>query len=65
MVITVIYNENVNLGNYESAKCGMKIQSDKEIKSKADLKKVKEGLFTLAKEMVREERKKIEEERNG
>jgi len=64
MLITITYNENVNLGNYESAKCGMKIQSDKEIKSKEDLKKIKGGLFKLAKEMVEEELKKIEEERN-
>lgn len=63
MLITIIYNENVNLGNYESTKCGMRIQSDKEIKSKEELKKVKGSLFTLAKEMVRGELKKIELER--
>ena len=63
--ITIKYSENINLGNYESAKAGIAIQCDKEIKSKEALRKIKEGLFKIAKEMIKEELTKIEEERNG
>jgi len=65
MRIIINYAENVNLGNYTSAKCGMKIQYDKDISSKAELREIKESLFALAKKNIREELAKIKEETNG
>jgi len=54
MRIEKIYEENVNLGNYQSAKVGIKIISDKEV-TPAEFMEFSAKLGQLAKTAVRKE----------
>ena len=63
MRIEKYYEENANLGNYESARVGLKLSSDKEIKTAEELETLSHSLFQLAKTMVRKELSKLKEER--
>ena len=65
MRIEKSYSRNINLGNYETLRIGLTIKYDKEINSKAELKKVSMRLSKLAEENVNEELRKIKEERDG
>lgn len=57
------YEENVNLGNYQSAKVGLKIISDKVLENPAEVEKHTSSLITLAKQMVRNELEKVMDEK--
>ena len=55
MKIEKYYEENVNLGNYQTARVGLKIISDKEIKNSEELTIISQKLFSLGKKIVQDE----------
>jgi len=63
MKIEKHYEQNINLGNYESAKVGLTIQSDKEVKTPQEFDELNQKLFELARNTVKRELDKIKEER--
>ena len=63
MKIEKHYEQNINLGNYEFAKVGLTIQSDKEIKTPQEFDELNQKLFELARNTVKRELDKIKEER--
>lgn len=65
MQITKSYEENKNLGNYESVKIGLTIHTDKEVKSPEELEQLSGKLLTLAKQIVRKELEGIVLEKQG
>ena len=65
MKISKHYEENANLGNYQSAKIGITIHSDKDLKSIEEIEEYSDKLNTLAKRIVRKELTKIKEEKEA
>lgn len=63
MKITKSYDENVNLGNYQTARVGLVIECTKEISTAEELEEVSGKLLILAKKVVRQELREIKEER--
>ena len=63
MKITKSYDENVNLGNYQTARVGITISSDIEITGKEGLREASAKLLEMAKTIVREELQLLKNER--
>ena len=55
MTIEKSYEENIIVGNYTSIKIGLKIVSDKDIKSPAELEAFSGKLLLIAKGIVKKE----------
>jgi hypothetical protein len=62
MTIEKSYEENAIVGNYTSIKIGLKIKSDKDIKSPAELEEFSKKLLLLAKGIVKKELQEIKTE---
>ena len=63
MKLSKYYEENVNLGNYQSARIGLTITSDKEVTKPEEVKALSAKMLNLAKTLVREELDIIKKER--
>lgn len=64
MRIEKTYEQNVNLGNYEMAKIGVKITSDKEIKPE-EFADFSNKLGIIAKKAVQKELEILKQEHNS
>ena len=65
MKITKHYDRNINLGNYETARIGISLEREIDIKSKNQVKKISDSLLQVCKELVHKELKQLKEEENG
>ena len=63
MKISKHYEENAIIGSYQSAKIGITIHSDKDLKSVEEIEEYSGKLNELAKRIVRKELGKIKEEK--
>ena len=63
MKLSKYYEENVNLGNYQSARIGLTITSDEEVTKPEEVKALSAKILNLAKTLVREELDIIKKER--
>ena len=64
MKISKHFEQNVNLGNFQSAKVGLTIHSDKDLKVE-EIEEYSNKLNELAKRIVRKELQKIKEEKEA
>ena len=62
MRITKHYDRNINLGNYQTARVGITLEREIEVKSKAEIKKISNSLLKMCKELVNEELEQLKEE---
>lgn len=63
MKLSKYYEENVNLGNYQSTRIGLTITSDEEVTKPEEVKALSAEMLNLAKTLVREELDIIKKER--
>lgn len=63
MKLSKYYEENVNLGNYQSVRIGLTITSDEEVTKPEEVKALSAEMLNLAKTLVREELDIIKKER--
>ena len=59
------YEENANLGNYESARIGVNLKSDKALQKGAEIKEESDKLLELAKAIVKEKLQVIKDEKGA
>ena len=63
LMIEMYYEENLNLGNYQTLRVGLKVKSDKAIGSPEELEAHSSKLLELAKENVQAKLEEIKQER--
>jgi hypothetical protein len=63
MNISKHYEENIIVGSYQSAKIGITITSDKDLKSAEEIEEYSGKLNALAKKIVRKELAKVKAEK--
>ena len=65
MKITKHFDRNLNLGNYTTARVGITLEKEINVKSKQEIKKISNSLLEICKELVHEELEQLKEEENG